>query len=215
MKVPPGLREGSVEWRVSERGHFFDESLRFGPYSIEDVNRGWTSVTAVGLMNLEKANADQKFEFRIRNSSGMSRSVQCLAAAGWTRADFDHFLSERGSLSWEIGSEKSLACVAAGSGRPGSGRLVLVDSHMDSMPVGSAVFDGRRMEIRGSRSLENGAWQSMEVTGYVLVLDGREIAAVDVMNDGVVRIRNGLDDKVLDAVSVTAASLLLYRELKR
>jgi hypothetical protein len=87
-------------------------------------------------------------------------------------------------------------------------------SETQERPLQGVLRRGRtELRVEGANRLERGP-ATWETAGYHLSLDGRNLAAVETLNDGSVWLARSLEPELRGVVAATAAALLLFEDLR-
>ena len=213
-KMATELRTTSTEMKVE--GLFksqFNGKLKFGAYEVSDLNRSWTTRSKWTIVVYESSKAKQHYEFKLKDPSG--KTWVCDCATGMNRKGFnlENFMGTGGELQFDIQGSTLFTCVFTREGEEQAWRMVL------GMPYNNAVMKGgltdgkTAIHVTGTQKLEGSPIPLMEASGYEFSMDGARIGAVEVMNDGAVWLKDGIDSKARDAVAAASAALLLYRDI--
>ncbi len=216
MSVPPALTSDTVSWPVRGRGGFdFYESFSFGPYTVDQVHRGWTTKFAWGAFHYSSTSAEQDYEFALLKNGSLRYTAQCLSAAKWNQLEFRRFLGLPGTLSWDLDSNESLACLL----QPADGQRQLklgVQQKTQELVFRGFITsgDGQPISVEGSNALAGSSFGLNAASGYVFYCGQKEIAAVEIINDGRFWIKDGQPEEIEEAAAAGSAALLLYRKIK-
>lgn len=215
MALPPEINSGFEHWPVRGRSYFFEESFAFGPYELTNVHRGWTSKSRWGLGTNKviffDASAKQKYEFQIREGQRPAFQVQCATNASWTPLELRDVLGKDSTFTWDLTAAASLSCFLTPSAEAAAWILVAQQSSVDGTLNGALSSAARGIRIRSTRELAGSSWPLIEASGYFFEWNGEMSGAVEVINDGQVWIRKGLEPELRHALAASAAALLLYR----
>lgn len=200
MAVSPDLRIKAEAMPVKGRqGLVFRESFRFGPYHVTEVKRGWTTTLSWWTVTQAK----QSYHFTLIDSGGTLWRAQCAVQA-------------------RMAEPLAASAALLGSFQPKAGgqewRLTLSDAKIELIPQGvleGVLTDGTTtIHVKGTRKLAGSPLPLSEATGYHFSLEGRPIGAVEVINDGMVWLHPAIEWPLRPVLAVTAAALLLYRDLR-
>ncbi len=207
MAVPSELKAAS-EMKCSGRGGFHEE-FQFGPYKVTDVSRGWTKRTAWGFWKYEKATVKQNYEFSLLTPAGKQWHGQ--AAAGLKAADIKTE-AWGGELTVGIKSEHNLV-VRLGSSDGAKWTMVLNQDSGESLFRGVFTDGTEAYSVAGTHKLAGSPMPLSDASGYILIQNGKQVAAVEVINAGAVWLSSGLTSSQQDALSAAATALLLFKDL--
>ncbi len=207
MSVPPGLASAPT-WPVSGRqGWKLNETVAFGPFRAQAVRRSWTRGSDWKVAAYEQSQRRQTFSFTL---VGQGRDL--------LKGEFQTTLRRRGL---DVGVDIDLQNRSAlegklrgvGDGTPAVWTLQLQED--GERPWAGTVTGGSVvLRVTGTTRLEGSPLPLDRPSGYVISLADRELAAVDVVDDGRVRFAAGMDPALEPVVAGTAAALLLAEELR-
>jgi hypothetical protein len=211
MAVPSALRATPGLPAEGRNTLSFNEAFRFGPYEVEEVHRGWGRKTTVGIMAYQWGTARQKYRFVLRTPAGGRWTAHC--ATGVRRKDLEMTGFLGGQLDVSLESDVLFSCEL----HPPQGeawRLVMEQGTADQVMRGVLGRGETRMDVAGTRRLEGSPIQLTEAAGYEFLESGQPVAAVQVMNQGIVWLPDALEGERRDAVAAASTALLLYRDLR-
>jgi hypothetical protein len=203
LAVPTPLRDDRME--VSRSGGFFHQSkMAFGPYQVSGIDRSWTSTSSWSISGSGETKSKQRYQFQFLGGAGMPDDVRCSTHFGQDSVDLGVVTLEEKNLG--------LGCAfRSADGRP-TGQLALhaVDEQTHS---GWVQAEGMTLEVTSTRHLENAAWDTYQVAGYELRLQGQIVGMVQVFNGGAVWIDGQAPEQIRRAAAIAAASLLLFEDI--
>ena len=211
MAVPANLESQAQYYPCEGRQGFkLSENFTFGPYTVDQVHRGWQTTTKWGLFSFEHAHAKQAFEYNLiapdgkrwvgKGGTDVSRNSMKQALAG-------------GDFSWTLEDDRNYAVSIRKEGGARPWLLLLSGNERDSAMNGRFSDGQTAYSIQGSHKLAGSSFPLMDPTGY-LIYKGRDlVAAVDVLNAGSVYLSNDLSKNQRDAVATAATALLLYKDI--
>lgn len=205
IPVPDELADGD-RWTVHGRqGWKLRESVRFGPYEAIDVRRSWTRGRDRGSDFVQERDRRQNFSFALREEGVVTWLVKCesaLESASIHTPVVDLDLRNRSllncALSESEGTQTWLLSLAEDRERPLEGRL--------ENEVSSFV-------VRGTSKLQK-SLPSPSTSGYYVTSGDRTVAAVEVVNRGLVTLLPSLESGTKSLLSAASAALLLLEELR-
>ena len=218
MALPSEIDQSFDEWPVSERNYFLDESFAFGPYSVAEVHRSWTTKISWGAgmdqWMITDSHATQKYEFQISQHGSVEQGAKCATDVAWNQLDLENVLGKKSTFTWGLASDTSLVCSLMFKGLPSWS--LIAQQRTDDRSL-SGIMTNREAEIlvNATRELSGDSWPLTEAAGYLFTLSGRLIGAVEVINDGRIWVRKSESKEIQQAVASGAAALLLYREIRK
>jgi hypothetical protein len=211
MAVPQSLTADAAAMPVSGRTGFnvFDESISFGPYNVTEVHRGWKVKSSFGFLGFSMNKARQSFEFSIADTQQQGRAeVQCSTGVKWK--DIEGQLAG-GTLTVNLQAHTLYACSIKTQDAVWQ---LLMNEETGQVVMSGVLTDGEtELAVKGTTKLEGSSFPLSDPTGYIIELDGRPVAAVEVINAGAVWIKPDLGPELRLPVASTASALLLYRDL--
>ncbi|HPI74909.1 MAG TPA: hypothetical protein PLZ01_15955 [bacterium] len=208
MAVPNELAVRSEQLICSGRGGF-SEDFSFGAFQVTDVHRGWTRRSAGRLWRLEKADTQQSYEFSLAAPGGGMWNGQ--AAAGLQAADLKAE-AWSGDLTIGIVSNQSLVVRLERSDSE-TWTMVLNQRSNEDLMTGYLSSKTATYEVTGTHKLAGTPMPLVDTAGYVVAKNKAPVAAVDVINDGIVWLSHGLSGAERDGLAAAAAALLLFHDL--
>ncbi len=208
MAVPADLKESSQMLVCKGRGGF-DESFTMGAYNIREVKRGWTRKSAWGFLGYSSSNARQNFEFTLVTPGGEQWQGQ-----GATNLKLKELEREAwgGTLKSTLSEKENL--VARCSGPAGEWTLVLSLDTEENLLKGIFNSGNQTYQITGTHKLAGSPMPLYDASGYLISRGGRQLAAVEVINNGAVWLSRDLSGGERDLLAAAAAALLLYQDLE-
>ena len=216
MAVSPQLAAGAPAMPV--RGnpqYFWQDGFSFGPYRVSGKDRSW--VTATGFaktrdwLHLFGSDARQTLAFTLTPPHGSPLACRCTTRANQQVLEASH--SRWGELSLQLGGEVNYACrfqpLGGGSGWDLGLRRTGGAYNLSGFLLGPTG----QVRIEGTNALHGTSIGLSETTGYRFFRQGQEVGAVEVINQGSVRLSPWLDPQTKAALAATAAALLLYKDV--
>ena len=210
--VPGDLASESPEWIVQGRQGFnFKEAISFGPFRTLDVDRSWTKTSSWGGDWFSSNKAKQTYEFMLQETGGPVWEAQCATGVSKQEMRFEEMLG--GELEIEVQANVFFACSFRQRGEKKVWRLAMNQSTSEMVMNGALTDRATRIKIQGSQKLQGSPIPLSDPTGYEFVLDGKVVAAVEVINKGAVWIRPSVDKETRSALATAATALLLYKNI--
>lgn len=212
MMVPPDLRMHSHLYPCQGRQGFkLSERFTCGPYAVMDVQRGWTHSHSWTIGRFRAAQARQNFEYRIVGPSGVVWYGQ--AATGVTKNDI-RAEALGGELMWGLTYDMNFFVRIGTVGYVDRAwSLIMSQGSADKLVSGVLTDEQTVFRVEGVDRLEGTSMPLMEASGYLFTLDGYNVAAVEVLNEGHIRLSTILDEFQSDLLAAASAGLLLYRNI--
>jgi hypothetical protein len=219
MALPQDLPGDSSELTVEGRHLLiFRDSIRFGPYRVTDIHRGWTKgkgfSISFGTTEYDSSEAKQKYEFSVSESDRATWDVRCATTADWSQLETDGFLGGRFGI--EFSSNKQLVCALKPEGGGRLSKLVMAQSaSANQTALAGVMTDGAgRIDISATHRLDTTPLQVSMPTGYHFHVGGRPVGAVEVINKGTVWLDTSRTPATRSALAAASAVLLLYQDVK-
>lgn len=213
MTVSPQLGQRTEMLQVVGRQDFsLSENFSFGNYAVTAVDRGWTRQASMGFLGLEYFHAAQDIEFVVTQPDG--RQWQGICAVGVDQNTWRTFFPKSGSeFSIEYAGSESYVC----GFHPPQGRpwyLAMSRAHPEHLMRGLLHDRGGSIAVAGTNELADTLLPLSDPAGYRFYRGGKEIAAVEVINQGRVFLPPN-DPKLRAPLAMASAALLLYRDLRK
>ena len=219
MALPQDLRSGTSELTVEGRPFLiFNNSFQFGPYHVTDVHRGWTRgggySVSIGASEFSNSEAKQKYELSVNQPNRPTWAVQCATTADWSQLETEGFLG--GRFGVEFLSTQQLVCTLKQDGGGKLSKLAMSQpASANETALQGVMMDGAtRIDISGTHKLDTTPLQMGTPTGYIFLIGGRPVGAVEVINQGTVWLDNSVTPEIRSALAATSAVLLLYQDIK-
>lgn len=209
MALPPSFPAETAPMQVSgHRG--FGRTLRFGQYEIRNISRGWRTTSSWRIDIYGGATSSRKSSFEVLNTaSGEKTQARCVNNAKWQDLK-DNVLG--GELTWRFaGGVVYLAALERGEKR---WELIMEQDNRGWMLEGRLSDSKTSLAVRGTRRLEGSSWEFTEATGYIFSMNGRDVAAVETLNEGRIWVDAALSEELKDIISASSVALLLYGDLR-
>ncbi len=216
MDVPADLRQAATEMPVQGRVSVdFTGALRFGPYEVTGIERGWTERTAWGVILFESSRAKQEYRFDLADAAGARWECQCAVGVDRKTLTFSKFLGADGELIAELSGNSLFTGVFRRKADGKTWRLAMGMKPPATVMNGVLTDQAKVIRVAGSTKLEGSSWPLMEASGYEFIERADVAGAADVCNDGTVWLRTDLPDETRQALACASTALLLYREINR
>lgn len=200
MQVAPDLAAASEAMMVTDRsswtGSLVDESFRFGPYRVTEVDRKWSTGSGWGVGAYATHSSVSGYSFVLEAPVGK------IAGRCGTEVDKSS-VKLFGGEAYNITA--SLAC-ACGPDATGSRFVLRSDGH--GLMAGAAMIGGAEVALRPINQMEGG-YTAGQAFGYEA--RGTEVVAgVEVVHPGRVWLARSLVPPAAADMACLAAGLLLY-----
>ncbi|MFH0880733.1 MAG: hypothetical protein V2A34_13540 [Lentisphaerota bacterium] len=209
MALPDTFPSSMTPIQVSgQKG--FGSSLAMGPFEVKNIQRGWKSQFSWGVAVYGRSRAKQQYGFELLDTRNqVVTTANCANGAKWQELK-DQLWG--GELTWGLTSE-AVYLVAMKQGDH-VWEMAMAEDGQEWVLMGR-LSDGKTViEVAGTKKLAGSSWPSMEASGYVFTKDGKEIGAVEVVNNGRLWVSPDLDEGLQSVLAASSASLLLYRDLR-
>ena len=212
MPVSASLMNAAPEAVCTGRqGFTFSEAFACGPYRVTDVDRSWTVTRSWDEIWFESSRADQHYEFALE-AGDATWDGQFAVGADVDLLELERFLG--GGFEIRFLDERFLVGALRARDETDPWRLAIGRSGDERTMAGALTRGDVVVLVEGTNRLADSPIPVSEETGYVLSMDGQEVAAVEVINDGRIWIRSSLNAELRQALAAAAAALLLYRDLE-
>jgi len=207
MSLPPELAQSERLPVHGRQGWKRLETLRFGEFTVRDVQRSLTKGSSLQILMYEGAKARQSYGFTVADRTGDAWRGE--AETNVRRRALDV------GLEIELRNKSGFGARLRPAARPDEAWLLKLEETRERPLQGSLSAGTRTVAVRGINRLAGTFFVSGETTGYVFELAGRPVAAVEVINDGAVWFSPGLPEDYRGAVTAAISSLLLFEELRK
>jgi hypothetical protein len=212
LAVPPDLGATAREAPCKGRqGFAFNGDFSCGPIQVRNVHRSWTGSSGMATWEFVSARARQRYEFAVTDGTGPVWDGQFAVVAGMAQAELYDFLG--GTLEIEIDNRASLIGIVMNRETGQVWKLAVARTSGTDLVKGTFRSGTWSIAIDGSRKLAGTPLPISEESGYVLMDEGRALAAVEVINQGAVWIDPAATPDLRGALAAASAALLLYRDL--
>lgn len=207
-----------------KQGRNWNQVIRYGDFETSKVRRGWTTETDVGSnFTLRFRDAKNKLRFTQRGPAGEARvyAVGNLKSADATF--LKNIFGESVSLTYKDSfsgtiipgndEAKSWEFVV---GVPDGERRIFTAEDLDNIETGVAKNkEGEEIIIYGVRRLEHQVdYNKVENHGFEFVYKDQAIAAVSLINNGKVWMKNSIPDNLKLIIAGISTSLLVRESLE-
>jgi len=194
--------EGRQGWKIHER-------ITFGSYVTENVDRSWTRGSGFAIGEVEMNRRRQTFSFTFSDAGTPLFAVAC-------EVRLRHGEVNTPVVDVEFRNRSTLDCSLDSMGTGQYDRIswtLSLEEYGEKPLTGLLSSHGGAFDVRGTNKLKGGLPASY-TTGYYVRRDGRDIGAIEVVNDGAVRIKADLSASDKHAVAAAGAALLLLEDLR-
>lgn len=204
--LPEGLRAAPRMHVEGRQGWKIDQRLRFGPYEAHPVDRSWTRGRDVRVLTVGRSRRRQRYAFTLREQGREPWRVECEAFLRTRSVDL-------GVVQVEPENASALDCRLRPLGGVGEEWWMVLDEEGER-PLRGTLQDGERvLDVVGTNRLER-ALPVRSTTGYRIAEEERDLAAVEVVNDGAVWLDPGLTPAERSPLAAATAALLLLEDLR-
>ena len=206
MSLPKDLSQGAaVVYAVTGRQGFQFGPIRFGPYSLQQLDRGITTSEQMGLFVFQASRARRPFHFVMHRPDALPVPVSGRTNAKWMDMAFS---GGDWRMQWGMRGETITTANFSLGGRDWV--LVLSGNEGDDYWLRGVLTDGeKRWEIVPIRRLQSTAWDIEREVGFSFQENGRTLGAVEVINAGQVFFRPDLPAETRDTLAAAFGVLLL------
>jgi hypothetical protein len=207
MAVPPSLASVPALPVSGRQGWKLKESLGFGSFQVTGVQRSWTRGSDLQVDAYERNRRRQSFQFQL--SENGTELLSAKAQVNLRRQAVD----VGADLEWENQSRLEVQFQSANPALSEGGVLVLQEQGERPLS-GTLTWGSRVIQVTGTDRLAGTPLPLGTASGYLLTWEGRDVAAVDVIDAGQVRLADGLETSLRAQLAATAAALLLLEDLR-
>lgn len=194
--------EGRQGWKIHER-------VTFGSYATENVDRSWTKGSGLAINEVEMNRRRQTYSFTFLDAGAPLYAVAC-------EVRLRHGEVNTPIVDVEFRNRSTLDCSLDPTVTREYDRIswtLSLEEHGEKPLTGLLSSNGGTFDVSGTNKLKGGLPVSF-TTGYYIRRDGRDIGAIEVVNDGAVRIKADLSASDKHAVAAAGAALLLLEDLR-
>ena len=195
-------------------GLLINQKISFGDYRTSPIKRGWTKSTELSVLGIKHTKAQQEIEFTQFSENNLTADI--FGASNYNSNMFDLF---KGLDKFISSFDNSFFAVIVPSNKRPIWKILVqnnasrsaVKSETDN---GVAADDaGNKIQIKGTKTLAGNALfkDYTKTFGFELIRGGEAIAAVSVIGNGKVWMKNSLtsEDKLIVA---SIASVLIAKQ---
>ena len=203
LAVDPRLGEAAVSMAVEGANpRRWGANLAFGEFGAVDVRDGDHLEWFFALGNLGAGGVKSASRLTVEGPGGAVR-VACLA---------ERKVLARGSFSVDLAFGRKPVLTCGLEGPDGDRWLLAMTERAPDLGgvLQPADGGGAPLTVRSIHRLEGSRWPLAEPAGYEISVDGRAVAAVEVINRGRVWIDPSIDAETRHRIAAAAAALLLF-----
>jgi hypothetical protein len=213
MAVPQDLEAQSEPYTCKGRtGFTLTERFEFGPYKVTEVRRGWTRRFTASAASWEHTRARQQYEYVMTTPNGAR--WQGLAATGVKKNDI-RATSGNAELILGITSDINFVTHLGIEKDAAPWTLAMAQGAGDHLLKGILTDGKAQYLVAGTHRLQGSSMPLPDTAGYLISKDGKPVAAVDLLNEGSVRLSRSLTSDEKDLLSAAAATLMLYQDVAK
>jgi len=203
MQRPDGLRAKDVKelpitW---EQGVIKDDKVSFSGWRTTRVKRGWITSSRLTIAGLSGGEGSQQWSFDLAGG-GLVYKASCLTTrqtSGYSFFGF-RFGQERVVFVCDVrDSEGIIGQIAMGMKRRGR--------------AGAVNWRSRMLLIRSEHAVEGSQAKLFEPFGYSYLVNGRPLAAAQLVNDRKLWLSPSLDADGLAAVATAVVARILVQDI--
>lgn len=183
------------------------ETLRFGEFTVRDVERSFTKGSSLQILIYEGAKARQSYGFVLADRAGNNWLGE--AATNVRRRAIDV------GVEVEFRNKSGFAAQLRSATRPDEVWQLKLEETRERPLKGNLSAGTRTIIVHGTARLAGTFLVSGETTGYVFELGGRAVAAAELINDGAVWLSPDLPADYRGPVTAAISALLLFEELRK
>ncbi len=208
MRLPDELAQAPRLSVQGRQGWKLTEQLKFGDFSVHDVQRSITKGGDLQIIFYEGSKRRQTFGFTL--SEGGTPLWRRAAATNLHRRALESDDGFEIELRNKSGFAVRLSPVAA------TDKVWTLElTEKGESPLQGTLSQGYQViAVRGTNRLAGTPFPLGDTSGYVFESDGRAVAAVEVINDGAVWLSPNIDPALRTPVTAAISALLLFEELR-
>ncbi|QHL87847.1 hypothetical protein GU926_10560 [Nibribacter ruber] len=217
MQVSQSFKEKATELPVEGRKVLRmnllgkEKGFRFGPYQLQEIQRGWTSrANPQDAFWLKLSEAYQRYSFAVQDTVQQKTSF-VLAAALYKSASV-----EVEGAPASLKEETEFLQAQFKSPESGVWQLSLADpgSYLQRVQFQGSLANGQQsIEIQPIYKWKGMSIPSGDNLGYEFSVNGEILATVQISNSGKVWLKQGLSPDLQMVLASACSSLLLYDKL--
>lgn len=211
MRLPDALAsaerlpvKGRQGWKLLER-------LEFGGYSVHHVERSLTKGGDLGItipgLGYEGSKRRQSFRFAVEGPD--MKPWQGAAATNLRRRALDV------GVEIEFRNKSGFRALLNAEATPTQVWTLDLTEKSERPLTGTLTGWDKTIAVQGTNRLAGSPFPLGDTSGYVFELNGKPVAAVEVVNNGAVWFAPGLDPALRAPITAAMSSLLLFEELRK
>ncbi len=195
-------------------GLLINQKISFGDFHTSPIKRGWTNRTELSVLGIMHSKAQQPIEFTQFSENNLTADV--VGASNYNSNMFDLF---KGLEQYINSFDNSFYGVIMPKGKTPVWKVLVQNNNRNSAVKsetdnGIAMDDvGNKIQIKGTKTLSKKQFltDDTKTFGFELIREGEAIAAVSVVGNGKVWMKNTLtpEDKLIAA---SIASILIAKK---
>jgi hypothetical protein len=205
IPLPEGLAASERMPVQGRQGIMINQRIRFGPYETSKIDRSWTRGTDHEGRSISESRRRQRFQFTVRDGEASPWFVRCDTGIRVGTVDMR-------ILDVQYTNRSVLHCMIAPEGGTEPVWQMELTQTRGRPLTGTLRSDTEVLSVRGTNRLEK-TWPTGMTTGYMIERDSESLAAVEVVNNGVVWFSPRLSAGERGLVAATAAALLALEDL--
>lgn len=206
MRLPAELSHAE-RWEVEGRhGWKFLERLTFGDYLVHHVDRSLTKGSDLQILFYAGSKRRQTFGFTLSENGEPAWSG--AAATNLRRRAVDL------GLEIELRNKSGFSARLSPVGNPEAYWTLELSERSERPLSGSLWTGGRSIAVQGTDALARTPLPLGETSGYIFSVNGRPVAAVEVLNKDAVWFAADLEPALRGPIAAATAALLLFEELR-
>jgi hypothetical protein len=210
MKMPSEVNKKDFsQYKVEGRqGFLVDPKLKIGKYKA-DVDRGWTSSGSSSFLGSKKKKSSQKYSYKMKGPNGFSFKGSFKSSA---KAEKDSVKILGTRVESDVEFKSTLKGTIKSSDKKETYKL-FVGEDIKLQKNGSITFKKLKLEIKGTKKVKGSSYRLEEPSGYIIYENGVVVGVVEMIGDGKVHIKKGIDSRTFNMIMTSAAALLLYQDV--
>ncbi|MEJ8758474.1 hypothetical protein WG947_15780 [Pontibacter sp. H259] len=213
MAVTPDFMEQAEELPIEGRSMVKPNgSFTIGNYTVANRKRGWVQKSGFSIFGYHDQEATQKHHFSLQNAQGNIWYIFAASYLGITS------LQDGKGLTIELSPNMEYYASQFTSPQSGTWRLVTIDPrhYFERKKFTGELSNGTNtFKIEPVYSFKGSKFPTSDVLGYEFKDATGVVGAVQVINNGKVWIKPGLDADTHMVLTSAMASLLLYEKLEQ
>lgn len=205
------------------QGWLFNQTLSFGPYQTDRVQRGWTFSYGMDVFLAELQGAQQKFSFALHDEKDQRYTVMSAHQLRGLSIPADRFAPQarpavQELLSLTVRTQDMMAATLYDHQQEQTWHMLMMhpdDFLKNGKYVGLLTSEKAvPIQVVPVRKLAGQQSWGGDIVGFEFQQDGKSLAAVELLNQGKVWIDNTLTDDMQSLLAAACASLLLQQEIE-